>query len=59
MEFGVGKIILLLIVALLVFGPKKLPAIGKAAGQALGEFKKGLNNLGKDSDSDIDSEDKK
>ncbi|MED1204254.1 twin-arginine translocase TatA/TatE family subunit [Heyndrickxia acidicola] len=59
MEFGVGKIILLLIVALLVFGPKKLPAIGKAAGQALGEFKKGLNNLGKESETEIDPDEKK
>ena len=29
-------------VALLVFGPKKLPELGKALGQGIGNFKKGL-----------------
>lgn len=31
--------------ALIIFGPKKLPEIGKAAGQTLSEFKKSTNEL--------------
>ncbi|WP_339195227.1 twin-arginine translocase TatA/TatE family subunit [Aeribacillus sp. FSL W8-0870] len=41
---SVGKIMLILIVALLIFGPQKLPEMGKAAGEALKEFKKGLQS---------------
>lgn len=36
---GVPGLILILIIALVIFGPKKLPEIGKAAGQTLREFK--------------------
>jgi len=40
--FGLGmmEIALILVVALLVFGPKKLPEIGKGLGQGIKEFKK-------------------
>lgn len=40
--FGIGlpEMALILVVALLVFGPKKLPEIGKSLAQALGSFKK-------------------
>ena len=36
-------------IALIVFGPKQLPELAKGLGRALGEFKKGLNNLNDDS----------
>ncbi|MBM7569884.1 twin-arginine translocase TatA/TatE family subunit [Aquibacillus albus] len=36
---GIPGLILILIIALIVFGPKKLPEIGKATGQTLREFK--------------------
>ncbi len=34
------ELILILVIALIVFGPKKLPEIGKAIGTAMREFKK-------------------
>lgn len=37
---GIPGLILILIVALLVFGPSKLPEVGKAFGSTLKEFKK-------------------
>ena len=36
---GPGSLIIIAIIALLVFGPKKLPEIGKAFGSSLREFK--------------------
>ena len=41
------------IVALLIFGPKKLPELGKAMGSTLREFKKGAKGLIDDDDDDV------
>ena len=44
-RIGVQELIFILGVALLVFGPKRLPEIGKAVGKGLREFKKATNEL--------------
>lgn len=44
-NLGVPGLILILIVALLIFGPNKLPEIGKAAGNSLREFKNATKGL--------------
>jgi sec-independent protein translocase protein TatA len=51
-------LILILTLALIIFGPKKLPEIGRAFGQTLKEFKKSTRELTDDVMKDID-EDKK
>ena len=38
-KIGSGELILILLVALLIFGPAKLPALGKMAGKAVGTLK--------------------
>lgn len=43
-------LILIVVLALIIFGPKKLPEIGKAAGQTLREFKSSANSLMEDND---------
>jgi sec-independent protein translocase protein TatA len=43
--FSPGHIILVLIGALLIFGPKRLPDIGKSLGKGIREFKGALNHL--------------
>jgi len=42
MRFGVSELLLIGVVALLVFGPKRLPEVGKALGRAVSEFRAGL-----------------
>lgn len=44
---GATSLILIAIIALLVFGPKKLPEIGKAFGSSLREFKNATQGLSK------------
>jgi len=50
MRLGVGEILVVLALALLFFGPSKLPQLGASLGQALKSFKKGLNSLHDDVD---------
>lgn len=42
MNLGVPEIILILVVALLFFGPSRLPSLGKSVGEAIRGFKKGM-----------------
>ena len=44
-NIGVPGLILILIVALIVFGPSKLPEIGKAFGTSLREFKNATKDI--------------
>ena len=48
-------LIILLIVALLVLGPKRLPSAGKALGQSLREFKGSLTSDSDDRDKGVTS----
>ncbi len=44
--FGLGfpELVLILIIVLVVFGPSKLPSLGKNLGEAVKGFKKGLHD---------------
>jgi sec-independent protein translocase protein TatA len=42
-EVGITGLIVILIVALLVFGPKRLPEIGKSLGRGMREFKDSIS----------------
>ena len=42
MRFGMWEIILVLVVALLFFGPSRLPQLGASLGKAIRDLKKGL-----------------
>ncbi|MBS4174624.1 twin-arginine translocase TatA/TatE family subunit [Bacillus sp. FJAT-49736] len=44
-SLGFGEVLIIIVVALLIFGPTKLPKLGKAAGDTLREFKKGMNGI--------------
>ena len=45
--FGIGipEILIILVIALLVLGPQKLPELAKALGKAMGEFKRATRDL--------------
>jgi sec-independent protein translocase protein TatA len=42
---GMPELIVIFVIALMVFGPRKLPELGRAVGQTMNEFKKGLHNI--------------
>ena len=44
-SLGIPELLVIFVVALLVFGPKRLPEIGRTLGKALGEFKKATDEL--------------
>ncbi len=46
--FGIGmqELLVILFVALLIFGAARLPDIGKALGKTIQEFKKGMKEIG-------------
>jgi sec-independent protein translocase protein TatA len=54
MPFSVGpmELILVLAIALIVLGPKRLPEAGKALGKGLREFKDSVSGIGDDDDED-------
>lgn len=49
---GVGplEILVIFIAALLIFGPQKLPEVGKALGESIKQFKKASKSLNDDND---------
>ncbi len=51
-SLGPGSILLIVFAALLIFGPKKLPQLGKAAGNTLREFKNATKGLADDDNDD-------
>lgn len=55
---GIGSLLLIVFVALLIFGPKKLPELGKAVGNTLREFKQATKGLADDEDEDKKKETK-
>lgn len=55
-NIGVPGLILILVLALIIFGPKKLPEIGRAVGQTLKEFKKSANELVNDDNKESKAE---
>jgi len=45
MGIGWGELIVILLIALLIFGANRIPEIARALGKSVREFKKGLNDI--------------
>ncbi|MGB0121098.1 MAG: twin-arginine translocase TatA/TatE family subunit [Solirubrobacterales bacterium] len=56
-NIGPLEIAIVLIIALIVFGPKRLPELGKSLGKGINEFREGMSNIGSDDSQDDDDED--
>jgi len=50
MKMGIWELLVILVIVLLIFGPKALPKLGKSMGKTIGNFKKGLNEDDDDED---------
>ena len=44
-SLGMPEIIVILVIALIVFGPRKLPELGRSLGRSIAEFKKATNEF--------------
>jgi len=51
-SIGAPELIILLVIVLLVFGSTRLPKLARSLGQASKEFKQGVNEGGKDNDTE-------
>jgi sec-independent protein translocase protein TatA len=50
MDFSIWQIAIVLVIALLVFGPKRLPELGKSLGAGMREFKDSITGNNDDED---------
>ena len=58
-SIGVPELIIILTIALIVFGPRKLPELGRSLGRSLNEFKRASNELRHTLDEEIRIEDQR
>jgi len=52
-SIGMPELIIILTIALIIFGPRKLPELGRSLGKSLGEFKRASNELRNTLDEEI------
>jgi len=55
-SLGFPEILFILVLALLVFGPKKLPEVGRTIGRALGEFRRATGDLKRSFDQELNAD---
>lgn len=58
-SIGVPGLIIILVIVLILFGPKKLPEIGSAVGKTFSEFKKSTKGLMDDDEETVKKVEKK
>lgn len=58
-RLGTGELILILAIALIIFGPSKLPEIGRSVGEAFGQFKRHANKVSEGISTDDNTQDDK
>ncbi len=52
---GIPELVVIFVIALIVFGPKKLPDLGKALGRGLAEFKRATQDVKESIESEVRS----
>ncbi|HRI46459.1 MAG: Sec-independent protein translocase protein TatB [Ignavibacteriaceae bacterium] len=58
-NIGAGELIMIVLVALLLFGPKKLPEIARTFGKGMNQFKRSLNEVENEIKESINLDDEK
>jgi TatA/E family protein of Tat protein translocase len=58
-SIGMPELIIILVIALIIFGPRKLPELGKSLGRSLHEFKKASTDLQNTLEQEIKIEEQK
>jgi TatA/E family protein of Tat protein translocase len=58
-NLGIPELVIILVIALIVFGPRKLPELGRSLGKSIGEFRKASNDLKQTLDDEIRMEEQK
>jgi sec-independent protein translocase protein TatA len=56
---GIPELIIIFVVALIFFGPRKLPELGRALGKSINEFKRASNELKSTLDEEIRADERK
>ena len=55
-SLGLPELLMIFVVALIVFGPRKLPEIGKSLGKMMGEFRRASNDFRNTIESEVEAE---
>ena len=58
-SIGMPEMIIILVIALIIFGPRKLPELGRSLGRSINEFKKASNELRSTLEEEIRVEERK
>ena len=58
-SIGMPELVIILVIALVIFGPRKLPELGRSLGKSLGEFKRASNELRNTLEEEVRVEDQK
>ena len=58
-SIGMPELIIILVIALIIFGPRKLPELGKSLGRSINEFKKASTDLQNTLEQEIKIEEQK
>lgn len=58
-NLGIPELLIILVIALIVFGPRKLPELGRSLGRSIGEFRRASNELKQTLDDEIRVEEQK
>ena len=58
-QLGLPEMLVIMVIALLVFGPKKLPSLGKSLGEGITSFKKAISHGEREAETDDEKNEKK
>lgn len=56
---GIWELLIILVVVLLIFGPRRLPEMARGIGQSVREFRKGIRDMKDDFEAEVNSDDDK